>query len=125
MLVVGILHTIGGDSEGLDAHIETHSGSDGGQRIYLHIGTAQSDKIFSAGIPGYRGREDAPFNLFGDAALYLAQLWELHAVIEYLDIAICLVALMPVSLAFKPRKSYMSTAIDTVKEILIRPIQMP
>lgn len=50
MLVVGILHTIGGDSEGLDAHIETHSGSDGGQRIYLHIGTAQSDKYFPLGF---------------------------------------------------------------------------
>lgn len=46
------------------------------------------------------------------------------SILLYLDIAICLVALMPVSLAFKPRKSYMSTAIDTVKEILIRPIQM-
>ena len=112
------------DSKRLDTHIKANCGPGRGQRRNLHIGTAQRNKKFATGILGYRGGQDASFDLLGDAALYFAQLWELHAVIEYLDIAICLVALMPVPLAFKPRKSYMSTAIDTVKEILIRPIQM-
>ena len=52
MFVVRIFDTIRTTHKRLDPHIQTNSGTVRWKHLYLHLGTAQSNEIFTRRIPG-------------------------------------------------------------------------
>ena len=48
----------------------------------LYVGAAQSDKVLPAGISGYGCRQDAPLDLFRNAAFYSVQFRELYGLVH-------------------------------------------
>lgn len=127
VLMVWVFHTIGGDSKRLNPHVKTYSRSGRGHRLYLYIGAAQGDEILPAGTTGYRGRKYAPFDIFGDTALHLAQLRELYGFVQNLDVrpnAFALVALPMVMLALEPWIAGFLAPLYTAEKVLICGVQV-
>lgn len=127
ILVVRVSHPIRCDSEGLDTQIKTYDGPGRGQRICLYIGTAKCNKILAAGIAGYRCRQNATFDFFGDAAFYLAEFRQLNGVAQYFDVPVrefAFVALPTVLFALKPGIARFLVLLHPAEEILEGRVQI-
>ena len=127
VFVVGIFHPVGGNSKGLDTHVEANSDPSRGQRLHLHVGAAQGNEILAAWIAGDCGGQDASRDRFRDTALHFSQLRELHGSVQHLDVcadAFALVALTVVVLALEPGVSGLLPLLDTAEEVLICGIQV-
>ena len=121
-LVVGIFRPVGGDCERFEAHIKADNGPSAGERVYLHIGTAQSDKIFAAGVLADGGREDAAFDLFGNTALHKANLRNTDMIGIQPNISLVVRGLKrfpAVMFLLKTRIAWLLSVFDAAEEILI------
>ena len=120
--MVGIFHPVGGNSKGLDTHVEANSDPSRGQRLHLHVGAAQGNEILAAWIAGDCGGQDASRDSLRDTALHFSQLRELHGSVQHLDVcadAFALVALTVVVLALEPGVSGLLPLLYTAEEVLL------
>ena len=120
--MVRILYAIGGDCKCFQAHVDTGYRPGRGQRHYFYIGATEGNEVFPAWILADSSGQVTPLDIFGDTSLYKAEFWELHRLVQHLDIrphALALIAFLAMVLALEFWIAGFLALFHTPEEVLI------